>query len=149
MIEHIWTVLCSHVITSRETNNVSLIDVTEELRLDVSKEGNKESTDQSLIPLPFRLILVSLWSRIEDDKPIVVNGKDIWLTPSGKILGEQEFKIDLSNHVRMRTIRRLIHLPIPVKESGKYRFRTELLDEENKTWKVVSNVPVIISVKET
>lgn len=149
MIEHIWTVLCSHVITSRETNNVSLIDVTEELRLDIGMEGDKKSTDQSVIPLPFKLILASLWSRMEDNKPIVGTGRDILLTPSGKILGEQEFRIDLSNRMRMRTMRRLIHLPIPVKESGKYRFRTELLDEENKTWKAVSNIPVIINIKVT
>jgi hypothetical protein len=149
LIEHIWTVLCSHVITSRETNNVSLIDVMEELGLDVGVEGDKKSTDQSVIPLPFRLVLVSLWSRMEDDKPIVGTGKDILLTPSGKTLGEQEFKIDLSNYVRMRTMRRLINLPIPVKESGKYRFQTELLDEESKTWRVVSNIPLIINIKMT
>lgn len=147
MIEHIWTILCSRVITSRETNNVSLIEVTEELGLDVGMEGDKESTDRSVIPLPFSLILVSLWSRMEDDKPIVGTAKDILLTPSGKTLGEQEFKVNLSDHVRMRTMRNLIHLPIPVKESGKYRFRTELLDEENKTWKAVSNIPLIINTK--
>jgi hypothetical protein len=121
----------------------------EELRLDVGVEGDKKSTDQSVIPLPFRLVLVSLWSRMEDDKPIVGTGKDILLTPSGKTLGEQEFKIDLSNYVRMRTMRRLINLPIPVKESGKYRFQTELLDEESKTWRVVSNIPLIINIKMT
>lgn len=147
MIEHIWTVLCSLVITSRETNNVSLIDVTEELRLELGTEGGKKSTDQSVIPLPFRLVLASLWSRIEDKKPTVGTGKDILLTPSGRILGEQEFRIDLSNGTRMRTMRRLINLPIPVEESGKYRFRTELLDDETKTWKPVSNIPVIISIK--
>ena len=147
MIEHIWTILCSRVITSRETNNVSLIEVTEELKLDVGMEGDKKSTDQSVIPLPFSLVLVSLWSRMEDDKPIVGTAKDILITPSGKTLGEQEFKVNLSDHVRMRTMRNLIHLPIPVKESGKYRFRTEFLDEENKTWKAVSNIPLIINIK--
>jgi len=147
LIEHIWTVLCSRVITSRETNNVSLIEVTEELGLDVGMEGDKKITDQSVIPLPLSLILVSLWSRMEDDKPIVGTAKDILLTPSGKTLGEQEFKINLSDHMRMRTMRNFIHLPIPVKESGKYRFRTELLDEENKTWKAASNIPLIINTK--
>jgi hypothetical protein len=147
LIEHIWTILCSRVITSRETNNVSLIEVTEELKLDVGTEGDKESTDQSVIPLPVSLVLVSLWSRMEDNKPIVGTAKDIMLTPSGKTLGEHEFKIDLSDHMRMRTMRNLINLPIPVKESGKYRFRTELLAEETKTWKAVSNIPLIINTK--
>jgi hypothetical protein len=121
----------------------------EELGLDVGMEGDKKTTDQSVIPLPIRLVLASLWSRMEDDKPMVGTGKDILLTPSGKTLLEQEFKIDLSNRMRMRTIRSLIHLPIPVKESGKYRFRTELLDEENKTWKAVSNIPLVINIKVT
>jgi hypothetical protein len=147
LIEHIWTVLCSRVITSRETNNVSLIDVMEQLALDVGTEGGKKSLDQSVIPLPFDLVLVSLWSRMEDDKPIVGTAKDIFIAPSGKTIGEQEFKIDLSDYMRMRTMRNLIHLPIPVKESGKYRFRTELLDQENKTWKAVSSIPLIINTK--
>ena len=122
MIEHIWTILCSRVITSLETNNVSLIEVTEELVLDVGAAGDQKSTELSVIPLPLNLVLVSLWSRIEDDEPIVGTAKDIFLTPSGRTLGEQKFKIDLSDHIRMRTMRNLIHLPIPVKESGKYRF---------------------------
>ncbi|MGB5925296.1 MAG: hypothetical protein WBH01_04300 [Dehalococcoidia bacterium] len=149
MIEHIWTVLCSHVITSRETNNISLIDVMEELALDVGAQSDRKSTDESVVPLPISLVLVSLWSRMEDSRPIVGAGKDILLTPSGKTISENEFKIDLSNHMRMRTMRKLVHLPIPVKESGKYRFRTELLDEENETWKTVSNIPLIINTKVT
>lgn len=147
MIEHIWTILCSRVITSRETNNVSLIEVTEELQLDLGTEGDKEGTDQSVVSLPVKLVLVSLWSRMEDDKPVAGTAKDIMLTPSGKTLGEHEFKIDLSDHARMRTMRSLVNLPIPVKESGKYRFRTELLDEETNTWKAVSNIPLITNIK--
>jgi len=149
LIEHIWTVLCSNVITSRETNNVSLIEVTEELKLESTKRSDKEITDLSIIPLPVRLVLASLWSRMEDDKPIVGTGRDIMLTPSGKTLGEHKFKIDLSNHIRMRTMRNLINLPIPVKESGKYRFLTELLDDESGTWKAVSSIPLIITTKIT
>jgi hypothetical protein len=149
LIEHIWTVLCSSVITSRETNNVSLIEVTEELKVDVGMGGDKKIADQSVVSLAVNLILVSLWSRMEDNKPIVGTAKDILLTPSGKTLGEHEFKINLSDHMRMRTMRNLIHLPIPLKESGKYRFRTELLDEENKTWKAVSNIPLIINIIST
>lgn len=149
MIEHIWTILCSRVITSRETNNVSLIEVMEQLKLDVGTERGKKSPEQSVIPLPFDLVLVSLWSRTEDDKPIVGTGRDILLAPSGKTLGEQEFKIDLSDYMRMRTMRNFIHLPIPVNESGKYRFRTELLDEEDKAWKLISNIPLIINTKIT
>jgi hypothetical protein len=147
LIEHIWTVLCSRVITSSETNNVSLIEVTEELKLEGTKRSDKESTDQSIIPLSVGLVLASLWSRMEDDKPIIGTGRDIMLTPSGKALGEHVFKIDLSNHMRMRTMRNLVNLPIPVKESGKYRFRTELLDDESGTWKAVSNIPLIITIK--
>jgi len=147
LIEHIWTILCSRVITSRETNNVSLIEVMEEVKLDVGVEDDKQSTVESTIPFPFKLVLVSLWSRMEDEKPIVGTARDIFLAPSGEILGNQEFKINLSDHVRMRTMRNFINLPIPVKESGKYRFRTEFLDEENNTWIEVSNIPLIVKTQ--
>lgn len=147
MIEHIWTVLCSRVITSSESNNASLIEVIEELTLDVSGEGDNKSTEQAVVPLPFSLVLISLWSRTEDDKPIVGTAKDIFLAPSGKTLGEQEFKINLSDHIRIRTRRKFINLPIPVKESGKYRFRTEILDEQKNTWIEVSNIPLVVKTQ--
>jgi hypothetical protein len=87
LIEHIWTVLCSRVITSRESNNVSLIEVTEQVELEVGVQGAKQSSYQSVIPLPFNLVLASLWSRVEDDKPVEVTAKDLFIAPSGKILG--------------------------------------------------------------
>ena len=119
----------------------------EEMNLDVGLQGDKQITEQSLIPLPVNLILASLWSRIEDEKPAEGIAKDSFIAPSGKILGEQEFKINLSSHIRMRTMRNFINVPVPIKESGKYRFRTEFLDEGGNTWIEVSNIPLIINIQ--
>ncbi|MFC2058341.1 hypothetical protein ACFLTS_01690 [Chloroflexota bacterium] len=149
MIEHIWTVLCSRVITDKESNNVSLLDVMEEITLIVqgAGSGGEVLLEKDRAILPFTLVLASLWSRKKTDKPVAGTAKDIVITPSGKILTENEFKVDLSNHIRMRTKRNLHNLPVAVNEPGRYIFRTELLNEKNKTWKKVSSIPFIIKTK--
>jgi hypothetical protein len=60
MIDHVWTILCSRAVIDRDTNNMSLLEVIEQLTLgDASPPVEGEGL------APIQLELVTLWTRRE------------------------------------------------------------------------------------
>ena len=143
MIKHIWSVLCRRSIIDRENNNVSLFEVLEEIHLKLQAEKNVETPSQ--IPHLFTIEWVSLWARANGEKPCRGLAKDIVLNPSGKIIIEKEYELDLSKHKRTR-IRRVFALP-PLAMAGQYRFRTQIKNEKRNIWRKVSEVPLELFVE--
>ena len=140
MIRHVWSVLCSRALTDRDSNNVSLVEVIEEIQLRVEKNATKDK-----IAVPFPIHWVTLWARMEADKPSCVHAKDMVIDPSGEIILVKEYDVDLSEHKRYRFIRNLQGLPVP--SSGQYRFHTQLLDEKSHAWEDVSDVPLEVTIE--
>ena len=61
MIDHVWTVLCSHAVIDRDSNSVSLLDVIEQLNI-----GDEPSPEGRIIS---SLDLMTLWAREDIDRP--------------------------------------------------------------------------------
>ena len=140
MIQHIWTVLCQRNIVDTISNNVSLIDVFESLRIEGMAPKNSEAT--FIVPFPF--YLVTLWGRKDPDTPCQGHARDIILNPKGKTIVEQEHEIDLTKDIRARHTRRLEGFP--VQRSGRYKCRTQIRDNKRGIWKTVSEVPLEVVV---
>jgi len=141
MIRHIWTVICLRAVIDKESNNVSLFDVLEEVRITTSESNIEEP----MIPFPVKIAWVTTWQREPIEYPGHSRGKDTILSPTGKIVVENEYPIDLSKHKRLRTKRNVANFP--VSESGMYSFRTQIWNEEKNAWEGVSDIPVDISVE--
>jgi len=142
MIKLIWTVLCLRSIVDKSSNNVSLIDVLEEVKLEQVIPRNKV---ESPILVPFPFYWVTLWARREDGRPGRGQVKDVIMSPSGKTVRESEYEVDLSKYKRYRFMRRLDGLPVG--ESGQYKFRTQVKDEKLGIWEDASVVPLEISIE--
>jgi len=137
-MRHIWSLLCSRSVTDKVSNNVSLFEVLEEIHLPPGVAEKKGGSTEVIVPMPADW--VTLWARSKKEKPETVLVKDTILSPSGKILGEREYSVNLQENGRSRAIRR-IPLP-PSDKSGVYRFRTQVKDEEQKSWRRVSEIPL-------
>lgn len=135
MIEHIWTVLCTHAVIDGDTNNLSLFDVLEQLSL----KGPKLEAGGLL---PFKCELVSFWAREDPNQPAKGKARVVLITPSGKELKPHEYAIDLTTFARSRN--RTIMEAVPVPEAGLFAFRTELWDEPKKTWVAQARTPLSI-----
>ena len=98
MIDHIWSLLCGKSSTDRETNNLSLFDVIEQINLlgPVPEPGQ-----QTLLPMPFELI--SLWSRSDPTHAEESTARIKLLAPNSVELLTQEFPINLNPVIRLRT----------------------------------------------
>ncbi len=137
-MRHIWSLLCSRCVTDKVSNNVSLFEVLEEIHLPPGVAGKKEGGIEIIAPMPADW--VTLWARSKKEKPETVLVKDTILSPSGEILGEREYSVNLQENGRNRTMRR-IPLP-PSDKPGVYRFRTQVKDGEQKSWRRVSEIPL-------
>lgn len=140
MIVHIWTVLCSQTSVDKTSNNISLFNVLEELKV-AGLTLNSEKT--YVLPISFEL--VTFWARDDDNKPTKGQASVRLLAPNGMVMKEQVWDVDLSSFQRFRSIIKISGLP--VKQAGRYQFQVQIKDEDDSTWRVCSKVPLQIIFK--
>lgn len=135
MIDHVWTVVCSRAVIDRESNNVSLQNVIEQITI------RGEPILDTVVPIP--LDVVTLWVRTNTDMPGQAHTRLTFLSPSGTVLGSLESEVDLSEYERYRA--RTHFQALPVTEPGRYIFRIELQNEGASKWRQVAIVPLRIT----
>ena len=143
MARHIWSVLCSKVVTDSASQNVSLIDVLEQL--DVTVTRAKVEQEQDTVIVPFSGQLVSLWGRGNLDEGEDVSGRVRFISPSGEELEKTEYSVDLSNYPRVRTVFKMNGFPVRMGEVGNYCFSIEQASEQGG-WDVVAEVAVQVKI---
>jgi hypothetical protein len=137
MPEHIWTLCCENAIIDSRTNNLSLINLLEQLNV---PPGAKV--------IGMRMMLVTLWSKSQD---VAVaerfRSRALWELPGGeRIFGteEMEQEIPADTH-RLRVL--LEVGGVPFREGGYYHFVVEKMSAEDK-WETVTRLPLEVVVKE-
>jgi hypothetical protein len=134
MIDHVWTVLCSRAVIDKNSNNVSIQNVIEQITI----QG--EPQPEQGIDIAFEV--VSLWSRSDSDVPSHGQARLTFLSPSGRRTGLVEFELDLSEYERLRT--RRVFQGLPVTEPGRHTWLMELRNEGEEGWQEVASVPLKI-----
>lgn len=138
MINHIWSVLCQRNIVDQVSNNVSMIDVFESVKI------NAQINPGNTLIIPFPFCLVTLWGRRKPDVPCQGLARLIALNPKGKTITEKQQDIDLAEYVRARHT--LNFLGFPIQSSGQYKFRIQIQDDKKGTWKNVAEVPLEVTI---
>lgn len=141
MAENIWSVLCYKASLDQDNNQVSLLDVLEELTL---VPGQKIPAGEK-IGLGHHMEFVTLWRRTAADKPETARMKLDILSPGNKNLGTAELEISLETARRYRGIIKLDTLPFD--GFGIYQFRLSKKDEEAVGWEEVASVPLEVNEK--
>ena len=118
----IWAVLCERVVIDRETNNLSLFNVVEEVQVPAQQPRSlTEVLDESVIPISFELVV--LWVRSELQLPEKGFGRVRVLLPGDKDDLIQEYEVDLTKFLRLRSRLRLLGLPAG--GEGVYLFKVD------------------------
>ena len=135
MIKHVWTVVCQNVIIDRNTNNLSLQNIFEQIDI----QG--EPTPKAKVPIKFDV--VSLWTRTNPDIPSRGQMRLSLLSPSGEKIGGREGEINLVDTERYRIV---THFPgLPAEEAGRHIFKIELQQEAMSEWNQVASVPLTVN----
>jgi hypothetical protein len=134
-VEHVWTVVCQQRIDDKRSNNVSLINILEQVAFVSEKELNA---------IPISLDVVTMWRRSRLDQPEQATARLSLMAPDEQVLLTQEYAVDLSAIQRLRASGEFNGLPFH--GTGTYRFIMEL--QENGEWHTVASIPVDVIEKE-
>lgn len=132
MITHVWTVLCTHAVVDRDSNNVSIQNVLEQITVDA------EPAEGLALPLPHET--VTLWIRTDPEVPAAGRMRLRLVGPSGREFASHEQEIDLTDHEGFRSRNRFRVMPLM--EEGQHWFRVDLRTEGEQAWQEVAAVPL-------
>jgi hypothetical protein len=139
MIRHIWTVFCSSSAIDRDTNQVSLFDIIERIKVDLI--GPPPAGEK--IVIPSRCQVVTLWTRAQQGEPDSGTTRLRLIAPGGQELLKSENEVDLTEYALRRV--RINLAGLPYIGNGQYRFVIDIKFEDE--WKVVAEIPVQLDVE--
>jgi hypothetical protein len=137
-MRYVWSVLCGRATTDRETNNVSLIDVIEQIDISVPEDLTYP------VNIPFTADLVTLWARPQLDVPFRAITRFRFLTPTGTELGVSQGEVDLETTTRLRQHLRIQGLRIG--GTGWHEWEISWRPLDNELWTTVARIPLEIRV---
>lgn len=137
-MDHVWTVLCSLTVTDAERNNVTLVEVIEQ----VTYQSIATQKDVAEI-VPIVCDLVSMWIRSEINTPEVQRGRTVLVGPSNEIIQQEEYEINLQSIQRLRLTTKIQGLPFV--GNGSYHFLVEEFQSHTDSWLRVAKVPLYVS----
>lgn len=139
MIHHVWSVFCSSSAIDRDSNQVSLFDLVEQINVQLTEAA---PAGQKVV-IPARFQLVTLWTRGDANEAESGLSRLRLVAPSGEELLKSENDVDLTEHNLRRV--RLNLVGMPYVGDGRYHFRVELKD--GAEWRLVGDVPVQFEVQ--
>lgn len=140
----IWAILCQSTVIDRYTNNVSLLNVLEEITL--TSAPPQEASGRKGMGAGASIVfeIVALWVRSDLEVPERGYGRIRLATPDNQISTGQEFEVDLTQYLRLRHRTHISTLPI--RGEGIYRFvidgRTDTQD-----WVEMFEVPLRVVIQ--
>ena len=143
-MEVTWSIFCQSSAIDRDTNNLSLFNVIEELTVPVPPP--QLQTGQ---PLPegltvANLELVTLFTRSDPQVPERGRGRVRLLLPEGREALNQEFEVDLTQYLRLRM---RVKVPgFPTGDAGMYRFLVDGITDTSD-WIEMFELPIRVALQ--
>lgn len=148
MPSHIWSVVCYKGSLDSFTNQVSLIDIIENINVRLGNELVAVVASGKTPMLPIKMEVVSFWERSERDTPESFEMRVALLCPDGtQRTPNQAFRPDLRTAPRARTFNRLDRFPY--RGPGKYMFQIQCRDGEQDEWVTAGTVPVDVILEKS
>jgi hypothetical protein len=129
MINHVWSILCQHIVTDKETNVVSYLIAIEEISIPIS-------------PTVVQIYLGTLWERIGGDEEEKLAFRLSLARPQAKAaeqIIEEELAIEGVRRQRLN-----FQLQLKLTLPGTYSLLLE--QRTNVRWKKVSRTPLVVNV---
>lgn len=128
MISCVWAMLCLRSIVSQSTNNVSLIEVLD----DITIQPPPDSEEQPFQPINFDFVMY--WKIQNDNQEDDYRFRFRIVAPSGKVLLESEQVVDFTKFPKPIMVYSFSGLPIA--GSGSYEFQIQIPNNSETEWKI-------------
>jgi len=144
-IEYMWSLMCTGSTVDKETNNLSLFNIIEQLNLNINKQIKPYSTngESTRISMDFNVIVFfRLLEKIKDSFEIRID----FLDPVGISLNKVEHNVSIHEGVKnIRLITRFNKMFISI--PGIYDIIIGIREVGNKHFKNVGHIPVAVNIK--
>lgn len=146
----VWAVICQKAVIDKDTNNVTLFNVIEEITAPANPpviEQTIPADARALAPTIFELVV--LWKRNDIGVGETGRSRIQLLAPNGEAIADQpvEGEVDLNAYKRLR--QRITFPGIPYHEDGlqegEYMIRIEKR-ERGSDWELAFQLPLEISI---
>src|SRR5262245_52540306 len=107
MAKMVWAVLCTKASIDMNSNNVSLFEVLEQVQRSPSLPLPAEAAKDRTIVVPIQADFAVSTMRSDFAVPEEGQGRFHLVSPDGQRLAGGEFKLELKEHRRCRTIARM------------------------------------------
>lgn len=145
-IEHRWSILCKSTSVDRDTNEMSLLGLVDEINVDakMSDQQKEVFAQEGSITVQMGLIMVSLWERIEkvDNREAASASIEMaLLDPSGEELKKPiQYTIEIpKDKVRLRQRTKIENMS--VSKSGFYKIVLYKKEDKTKREKI-AEIPI-------
>jgi hypothetical protein len=138
MIEHTWSVLCTRAITDRDSRNISIIEVLEQINIPAQLQFPTVA--------PIQSDFVSSWYRSNPNQAERGTCRVTVTSPTGHSIEAAQQSLDLTVYHRIRSIVRSagIHIDAP----GVYYFAVDLRQDGEQEWRSVARIPLHVVTSE-
>lgn len=145
MIQNIFSVLCESSIIDKDTNNITINNVLEQIKIAVSLDSTQLSQKDIPINTPIKYEIISLW---KEDKPNPNTNYNIELVivdPDNKVIQSipQKFKFE-NGIVRHRSIFKINGFVATI--NGTYTFLIKIKAETENKFQEASRIPLDIEI---
>ena len=141
----LWAILCQSSVVDKQTNNISLFNVIEEIQI-VGPSGGSVQKDARLDLIAPRVFdLVIMFARSDFESPEKGKGRVRMKGPEpfSKEGLPQEFEVDLIEHPRYRMI---VKIPgIPITGKGTHQFLVDC-SSVGQDWESLFELPILVTV---
>jgi hypothetical protein len=147
MPQHVWSVLCQKGILDQFSNQVTLLDVVENLSIETYDDAVRAARDGKQVVIPIKIHLVSMWARGDFDVPETFISRHVLVLPDGTEIAPDHGTraVDL---VQYRRIRQFVRIEgFRFIGAGVYRFLIQWRASDANEWATVGNVPFDVELK--
>jgi len=141
-MKHIWSVLCGKSIIDSQKNNISLIDVLEQLNIKLPSEGIAQASEKG-ITIPISFDIVSLWMKDSEEKSEEVMVEIGMNDPENKELSSYNQSLRIpATHQRVRSVFHIERLSIF--RPGVHKIRVKVKKKQDGREQIVAELPLDI-----
>jgi len=144
MLRHVWTVLCQKTIIDKKTNNVSIVEALEEIKVNYKTKDKKKP---ARINLPIHMELVTLWIKDRPTEEVTADVEVLLIDPEGNQIGKASHQLLVKpSNPRFRSNVNFDGLALTT--SGEYKFIVQTNGAGSKNMVQVAEVPLTVTLKE-
>lgn len=143
-MKHIWSILCMRSVVDQRTNSISIIDSLEEITVGVKKEEKK---NKKIFIRGFNYEIVSFIARENSDSLQKGELSIELFNPQNKPGKKHIQKFDMRKGIKRVRVQISVN-GISLSTEGRYIFRIGLNGHNDKSFKIVSELPLDVLFRE-